>query len=62
MKDSDIWDGNVLVKLDVFSGKDPGSDAVALELAPVLAHHHLQKVDTLISVAGGERCATTIPF
>ncbi|BCS24489.1 protein-arginine deiminase domain-containing protein [Aspergillus puulaauensis] len=52
VKDSDIWDGNVVVKLDVFSGKDSGSDAVALKLAPVLTHHHLQKVDTLISVAG----------
>ncbi|KAL4912046.1 hypothetical protein BDW62DRAFT_195506 [Aspergillus aurantiobrunneus] len=52
VKDSEIWDGNVLVRIDVYDGEESGSDAVALKLAPVLTHHHLQKVETLVSVAG----------
>lgn len=48
VKVTDICNGNVLVKLDVFSGKDSGSDAVALRLASVLTHHHLQKFDALL--------------
>ncbi|KAL5342712.1 hypothetical protein BJX70DRAFT_394548 [Aspergillus crustosus] len=50
--DSNVWDGNVLVRFDVFDGDDVGSDAVALKLAPVLTHHHLEQVETLVSVSG----------
>ncbi|KAL4863907.1 hypothetical protein BDV12DRAFT_20722 [Aspergillus spectabilis] len=52
VKDSKVWDGNVLVRLDVYDGAAFGSDVVALKLAPVLTHHHLQQAEILVSVAG----------
>ncbi|KAL4881760.1 hypothetical protein BJY04DRAFT_217826 [Aspergillus karnatakaensis] len=50
VKDSKVWDGGVLVQIEVYDGQSSGSDVVALKLAPVLTHHHLQQVDTLVSV------------
>lgn len=52
VRETEIWDGNVLVNFDVY--ETPGSedyvrDSVALKVAPVLTHHHLQKVQTLVS-------------
>jgi protein-arginine deiminase len=49
--DSNVWDGVVTVRFDLIDNSSTASDAVALRLAPVLTHNHLQKVDTLISVA-----------
>ncbi|RCI07489.1 hypothetical protein L249_4532 [Ophiocordyceps polyrhachis-furcata BCC 54312] len=49
--DAAVWDGLVTVHFEVTDGSDRASDSVALKMAPVLTHHHLQKVDTLISVA-----------
>lgn len=50
--ESDIWDGHVTVNFDLYD--TPGSDShqtdtVALKVAPVLVHHHLQEVETLVS-------------
>lgn len=50
--DASIWDGSVTVRFDVIDGQKQATDAVALKMAPVLTHHHLQKVDTLISTEG----------
>lgn len=48
---SDAWNGDVSVRFDVFDNGTVASDAVALRLAPVLTHNHLQKVNTIVSVA-----------
>ncbi|OAL46927.1 hypothetical protein IQ07DRAFT_614124 [Pyrenochaeta sp. DS3sAY3a] len=50
--DASVWDGSVTVRFDVFDGAEEYSDAVALKLAPVLTHHHLQTVETLLSTDG----------
>jgi protein-arginine deiminase len=50
--DASVWDGSVEVRFDVTDGQDRGTDAVALKMAPVLTHHHLQTVDTLVSTQG----------
>ncbi|PSN72606.1 hypothetical protein BS50DRAFT_484233 [Corynespora cassiicola Philippines] len=52
VKDSSVWDGSVTVQFDVVDGSDRGTDAVALKQAPVLTHHHLQTVETLVSTSG----------
>lgn len=44
-----VWDGSVTVRFDVTDGPSKASDAVALKMAPVLTHHHLQKVETVLS-------------
>ncbi|KAI9366993.1 hypothetical protein BJX61DRAFT_552148 [Aspergillus egyptiacus] len=48
---SSIWDGSTLVRFDVTDGPSRASDAVALRMAPVLTHNHLQVVKTLVSTA-----------
>ncbi|PHH78818.1 hypothetical protein CDD80_6189 [Ophiocordyceps camponoti-rufipedis] len=45
-----VWNGSVTVHFDVRDGQHRTSDAVSLTMAPILTHHHLQTVDTLISV------------
>ncbi|KAM5344566.1 hypothetical protein ACJ41O_013101 [Fusarium nematophilum] len=50
--EADVWDGHVTVNFDVY--ETPGSkhhvrDSVALKVAPVLTHHPLQRVETLVS-------------
>lgn len=55
--ETDVWDGHVTVNFDVYStpGSDTHvSDAVALKVAPVLTHHHLQQVETLVSTAAND--------
>lgn len=52
VKDASVWDGTVTVKFDVTDGHSQATDAVALKMAPVLTHHHLQTVDTFVSTAG----------
>ncbi|EHK19756.1 uncharacterized protein TRIVIDRAFT_231266 [Trichoderma virens Gv29-8] len=37
-----VWDGRVQVQFNVTDGSETGSDSVALRVAPVLTHHHLQ--------------------
>ncbi|KAH6420898.1 hypothetical protein HBI14_086720 [Parastagonospora nodorum] len=44
-----VWDGSVVIRFDVFNDLDQSSDSVAMKMAPVLIHHHLQKVETIIA-------------
>lgn len=50
VKDTEIWDGNVIVQFDIHDGREVVSDVVTLKMAPVLTHHHLQNVDSLVTV------------
>jgi protein-arginine deiminase len=59
---SKIWNGDVVLQFDVFDEGAQASDTVALRLAPVLTHNHLQKVDTLISVAANNTSPTQEQF
>ncbi|KAI9371364.1 hypothetical protein BJX61DRAFT_511711 [Aspergillus egyptiacus] len=57
VKDAQIWDGHVTVNFDVYD--TPGSsshvsDSVALKVAPVLTHHHLQRVEKLVSTGAND--------
>ncbi|KAL2822247.1 hypothetical protein BDW59DRAFT_163840 [Aspergillus cavernicola] len=52
VQDAAIWDGLVTVNFDVYD--TPGSashvsDSVALKVAPVLTHHHLQRVERIVT-------------
>ncbi|GKU16439.1 unnamed protein product, partial [Fusarium langsethiae] len=49
-----LWDGRVTVQFDVRNGNDKSSDKVMLRVAPVLTHHHLQKVDQVLAVQGNK--------
>ncbi|RSL52938.1 hypothetical protein CEP53_007919 [Fusarium sp. AF-6] len=53
-KDASVWDGSVTVVFEVSDGTQVDMDAVALKMAPVLTHHHLQKVETLVSTAAND--------
>jgi protein-arginine deiminase len=59
VKVASVWDGLVTVHFDISDGKTHAVDSVALKMAPVLTHHPLQKVDTLISVAGNDSIQST---
>lgn len=52
--DASVWDGTVSVVFDVTDGQEQAVDSVALKMAPVLTHHHLQKVETFVSTAANE--------
>uniref|UniRef100_L2GHH5 Arginine deiminase type-3 n=1 Tax=Colletotrichum fructicola (strain Nara gc5) TaxID=1213859 RepID=L2GHH5_COLFN len=52
--DASEWDGKVTVHFDLHVNTTILSDAVELKVAPVLTHHHLQRVDTLISTAAND--------
>jgi protein-arginine deiminase len=54
IKDVSVWDGVVSVSFDVTDGERHAVDSVALKMAPVLTHHHLQKVETFVSTAGND--------
>ncbi|ODA79767.1 hypothetical protein RJ55_05361 [Drechmeria coniospora] len=50
------WDGKATVQFSVTDGGQTSSDAVALRVAPLFTHHHLQKVETVLaSDMSGER-------
>ncbi|CAI4214152.1 unnamed protein product [Parascedosporium putredinis] len=49
--DAAVWDGSVTVRFDVVDGARSVSDEVALKMAPVLTHHNLQAVETIVSTA-----------
>ncbi|KAF4456691.1 protein-arginine deiminase type-3 [Fusarium austroafricanum] len=49
-----IWDGRVTVQFDVTDGDAKSSDKVMLRVAPVLTHHHLQKVEQVLAVQGNK--------
>ncbi|KAJ6445169.1 Na/K ATPase alpha 1 subunit [Purpureocillium lavendulum] len=50
VSDASVWDGSVQIVFDVVDGTRQGSDFVAMKQAPVLVHHHLQQVDTLLTL------------
>nr|XP_036580102.1 arginine deiminase type-3 [Colletotrichum truncatum]KAF6787934.1 arginine deiminase type-3 [Colletotrichum truncatum] len=54
VKDATKWDGKVKVHFDLYNNNTILSDAVELKVAPVLTHHHLQRVDTLLSTAAND--------
>ncbi|KAI1015307.1 hypothetical protein LB504_011103 [Fusarium proliferatum] len=51
-KSPESWDGRVTVCFTVQVGDTKSSDTVMLRVAPVLTHHHLQKVEQVL--ASGE--------
>ncbi|KAK7976582.1 hypothetical protein PG989_015045 [Apiospora arundinis] len=55
----DGWDGKVTVTFTVRGDNANSTDQVALRVAPVLTHHHLQPVEQVLAVAGN---ATDAPF
>ncbi|KAH8889075.1 hypothetical protein GQ53DRAFT_690836 [Thozetella sp. PMI_491] len=48
------WDGKVTVQFDVHDDNTMASDAVALKIAPILTHHHLQKVETIVATGAND--------
>lgn len=54
VSDSNIWDGSVQIVFEVIDGQRQGSDFAALKQAPVLVHHHLQQVDTFLTLQTNE--------
>ncbi|KAL4886212.1 hypothetical protein BJY04DRAFT_213743 [Aspergillus karnatakaensis] len=57
-----VWDGSVTLQFDVTDGSTQASDAVALKLAPVLTHHHLQTVEILVSTASNDSDPIQLDF
>ncbi|KAF5552589.1 arginine deiminase type-3 [Fusarium mexicanum] len=51
-RNPESWDGNVTVRFTIQAGGTKSSDTVMLRVAPVLTHHHLQKVEQVL--ASGE--------
>lgn len=47
-----IWDGRVTVHFSIEDGAETASDEVALRVAPVLTHHHLQEAQRVLTVGG----------
>ncbi|EGU87381.1 hypothetical protein FOXB_02140 [Fusarium oxysporum f. sp. conglutinans Fo5176] len=45
----EVWDGRVTVRFTVQVGDTKSSDTVMLRVAPVLTHHHLQKVEQVLA-------------
>ncbi|KAK1499691.1 hypothetical protein CTAM01_06885 [Colletotrichum tamarilloi] len=54
VKDFAKWDGKVRVHLDVHANGTVIFDVVELKVAPVLTHHHLQRVSAFVSTATNE--------
>ncbi|EMT72229.1 Protein-arginine deiminase type-4 [Fusarium odoratissimum] len=49
-----VWDGRVTVEFNLHDGNIKSSDKVMLRVAPVLTHHHLQKVEQVLAVQGNK--------
>lgn len=47
-----IWDGRATVHFSIADGDDTASDEVALRVAPVLTHHHLQEAQRVFTTYG----------
>ncbi|TQV96404.1 hypothetical protein V2A60_003190 [Cordyceps javanica] len=50
----DAWDGRVTLQFSVRDGASVGQDSVVLRVAPILTHHHLQKVTEVIANIPGK--------
>jgi protein-arginine deiminase len=48
------WDGRVTVRFTVKDRGEESIDEVMLRVAPVVTHHHLQRVDQILSVRGND--------
>ncbi|KAJ0275035.1 hypothetical protein CBS470a_011494 [Colletotrichum nupharicola] len=62
VKNSTKWDGKVRVHFDVHTNGTIISDAVELKVAPVLIHHHLQRVSAFVSTAANESDPVQLGF
>ncbi|TDZ21653.1 Protein-arginine deiminase type-3 [Colletotrichum orbiculare MAFF 240422] len=62
VKNVAIWDGKVTVRFDVHANSTTHSDVVQLKIAPVLTHHHLQSVTTLLSTAANASDPVQLEF
>lgn len=45
-----VWDGRAQIHFNVTDGSETGSDSVAMRVAPVLTHHHLQRALQVFTV------------
>ncbi|QLI71575.1 Protein-arginine deiminase type-2 [Metarhizium brunneum] len=50
-----VWDGRATVQFSVSDGAETVKDAVALRVAPVLTHHHLQQAREIITMRPTEK-------
>nr|WP_229698817.1 protein-arginine deiminase domain-containing protein [Wenjunlia tyrosinilytica] len=48
VRDAKVWDGTAVVRLTVAADGASASDDVTLRVAPVLTHHHLQRVQQVL--------------
>ncbi|TQN69457.1 hypothetical protein CSHISOI_06033 [Colletotrichum shisoi] len=60
--DASALDGVVRVHFDLYANNTALSDAVELKAAPVFTHHHLQRVDELVTVAANESDPVQLAF
>lgn len=51
----DVWDGRVTVHFEICDGAQTANDSVALRVAPVLTHHHLQLASQVFTVESGQQ-------
>lgn len=54
VKDPGVWNGSVSVVFKVTDRTQTAADSVALQIAPVLTHNHLQRVETVVSTSGND--------
>lgn len=54
VKDAAVWNGSVSVVFKVTDRNQTATDNVALQIAPVLTHNHLQRVETVVSTSGND--------
>ncbi|POR36277.1 Protein-arginine deiminase type-1 [Tolypocladium paradoxum] len=50
-----VWDGRVTVQFSIRDGEQTANDSVALRVAPVLTHHHLQLASQVLVVGSRAR-------
>ncbi len=54
IRDTAAWDGEVTLRLTVTERADSRSDRVALRVAPLLTHTHLQPTEQIVAAPGGD--------
>ncbi|KAF2131385.1 hypothetical protein P153DRAFT_311713 [Dothidotthia symphoricarpi CBS 119687] len=68
VKDTNVWNGHVTVHFDVTdaisysSAPKVATDVVAMKVAPVLTHHPLQRVETLVATGANETDLVQLDF
>lgn len=53
VRDDAVWDGRVDLEFNVVDGTHSGSDRVAMRVAPVVIHNHLQKAIEVVAPESG---------